>query len=243
MKKFQKGVILLPIAIIIIFFFVVGFFFYQSYQSAKQKAQKTQELSNKAIATVTPPPTTENTEAIVTPAVHGSTFKYMNFSISYPESWTFLDRSTNDNFPLKERLSIYESGKVVALNKEGIYLIVAIEEETEGGAGGIFIDDEDYNNFISNRDKVIIGNTMFYLSRTHSAIGVLQESHSGPYEWSSLTEFIPSKSTPSGIYRGYEDIIKRNGYAYNFIVVSENADSTPTKIQNEIISILETIRW
>jgi hypothetical protein len=243
MKRYQKGVVLLPIVIIVVLLLVVGFFFYQNFQSANQQAQLNQERSDRALATVTPPPETNEDVNTVTPAVYERTFKYMDFLMGYPEDWTLLDMSTSDTFPLKERLSLYKSGKVVALNKEGIYLIVAIEKETEGGAGGIFLDDEHYNDFISDRDKVVIENSIFYLSRTHSAIDSLQESHGGPYGWSSLTEFVPSKSTPSGSYRGSEDVIKRNGHAFVFIVVSEKGGNTPTQIQEEIVSILETIEW
>ncbi len=244
MKRHQRGVVILPVILIVVLLFVVGFFIYQNFQSANQQAQLNQERSDQALATVTPPPTTNESVNTVTPAVYERTFDYKNFSIGYSAGWTLIDMSNSNDFPLKDRLSpLYSSEKVVALSKVGIHVIIVIEKESEGSAGGIFVDDQQYNDFISDKDAVVIGDSTFYLGRTHSAIDSLLEAHSGPYVWGSLTEFVPSKSTPSGAYRGFEDVIKRNGYAYNFIIVSEEGGNTPPQIQEEIVSAFETIEW
>ena len=149
MRKYQKGVVFLPVVIIVVLLFTIGFFVYQNFQTANQQAKLNQERSNQALATVTSP-------------VYDRTFDYKNFSIGYPTGWTLIDMSNSNNFPLKERLSpLYSTDEVVALSKEGVHVIITIEKESEGGAGGIFLDDEQYNDFVSKKDKVVIGSSTF----------------------------------------------------------------------------------
>jgi hypothetical protein len=155
------------------------------------------------------------------------------------------DISTDKNFPIKERLdNLYGSDKVISLNKNGIYLIITIEQESEGGTGGIFPDDEQYNKFIANKDLVMIDGSTFYLKKSNLDIPSLLKSHGGPYMWSALVEYLPKKTTgSSNIFKGYENIIKRNGYNYNFIIVSNEGGQTNSELQGEIVNILESIKW
>lgn len=237
---------LLPglIGLVVITLGVAGYFAYRNFQMVRQKARQLQST----IFPTGPTPTATVPTSEPTPepsAIHPNSFTYKNFTIGYPDDWVILDMSINEDFPIKERLSpVYAEGKVIALNKNSVYLIITIETESEAGAGGIFIDDQQYNEFISDRDKVLVGNSTFYLRKNHHASSSLLESHGGPYAWSCLAEYLPNKTTQSGkVFKGYEDVIKKNGFAYNFIVVSENGGQTPPEIQSEITTILQSIDW
>jgi hypothetical protein len=232
--------------LLILIFILVGttiFFYYQNFQLVRQKANKLQP----AISLVSPSPAVTNPTSKPTKptSIYPNIFNYKNFSIGYPNNWIILDMSKDENFPIKERLSpVYPTAKVIALSKEGVYLIIAIETEREGGAGGIFVDNKHYDEFVTNRDKVSIVSSTFYLSKTHYAISSLLESHGGPYTWSCLAEYLPNKTTQSGkVFKGYEDVITKNGFDYNFIIVSENEGLTSPELQSEIISILQSIDW
>lgn len=232
------------VALVVIFFGTTIFFANQSFQMVRQKAIQSQPTISPNVPT--PTVTTPITETTTKPhTVYENSFNYHNFTIGYPDSWILLEMSANEDFPIKERLfSLYNSDKVVAINKNGVYLITIIMEQSDGEVGGIFIDDEHYNEFISDKDKVVIGSSTFYLSRTCQAIPILLESHSGPAAWSSLTEYISNKTVQSGeVFKGFENMIKRNGYAYNFIVVCEKGGQTPQELQSEIITILQSIDW
>ena len=192
---------------------------------------------------INPPPTTQPTSSAPINESATKNFSYNNFSLNYPEDWTLTDMSTDENFPLKSRLN-FLSEKAIAFNKDSLYLIITIDKGTDGEAGGIFIDDTDYNEFISSKDKVVIQSSTFYLNKDHSDIPSLIEAHSGPWGWSALSEYIPNKTTQSGkVFKGFENIIKRNGYTYNFIITSNKGGSTNPQLQGEIIDILETIKW
>lgn len=173
------------------------------------------------------------------------TFKYQNFTISYPSDWRQLELVHSEGFPLRERLaSLYDTDKVVAFEKDNLYLIVTTEPINNSESGGIFINDALFNEFIADKDEITIGTSTFYLSQNHQSIPSLEEAHSGPYGWSALFEYVPNKQVPSGeIYKGSENIIKRNGYIYNFILVSQEEGKTSDSLQQELISILESIQW
>lgn len=192
---------------------------------------------------ITPSPFSQPTSFV--PANESATknFSYNNFSLNYPNDWTLTDMSTDENFPLKSRLTSL-SEKAIALNKDSLYMIITIDQGTNGEAGGIFVEDADYNEFISTKSKVVIKSSTFYLNNNHSDTASLLEAHSGPWGWSALSEYIPNKTTQSGkVFKGYENIIKRNGYTYNFIITSNVSGSTNPQLQGEIIDILETIKW
>lgn len=190
-----------------------------------------------------PSPISQPTSSVPINEPATKNFSYDNFSLNYPNDWALTDMSTDENFPLKSRLNSL-SEKAIALNKDGLYLIITIDKGTDGEAGGIFVEDTDYNEFISAKDKVVIQNSIFYLNKDHSDIPSLLESHSGPWGWSALSEYIPNKTTQSGkVFKGYENVIKRNGYTYNFIITSNEGGSTNPQLNGEIIDILETIKW
>ncbi|HAE60534.1 MAG TPA: hypothetical protein DCG54_13775 [Anaerolineae bacterium] len=196
--------------------------------------------------TLSPTPPTSFIEPTPTlPSAVPGKFSYEHFSIEYPDSWVLVDMSDNEDFPLRERLApLYGSGKVIALENDGLYLIIAIEAEHEGSSSGIFLTDQDYDKFVSDKDELVIQTTTFFLSRSHSSISNLLASHSGPYGWSALAEYIPEVVTQSGdVYRGYENVIRRNGFIYNFIVVSDEGGNTPSHLQQEMLDILKSVEW
>jgi len=243
-KTGKKWLIPVLVGITVLSLSTAGFFAYQNFQMVRQKAG--QLLPTISPSASTPTATAPTFGPTTKPSmVHTNSFNYNNFTISYPDSWTFLDMSTSEDFPIKERLfPLYASEKVIALNKNGIYLIITIEEDRGAGVGGIFIDDGQYNDFIADKDKVIIKNSTFCLRKSHYSSSSLLESHSGPYAWSCLVEYLPNKTTQSGkVFKGYENVIKRNGYTYNFIIVSEKGGQTPPELQSEIITILQSIDW
>ena len=170
-------------------------------------------------------------------------FSYKNFSLDYPNDWTLLDMSINEAFPLEERLDALTE-KAIALSKNGLYLIITIDSEREGLSEMIFFDDNEYHEFISNADRVNIGNSVFYLAKSHEDISSLLKADTGPWMWSALCEYIPNKMTQSGdVFRACDNLIKRNGYIYQFIITSSEGGATDSQLQKEIISMLETIKW
>lgn len=238
----SKGLVIVLVGFLVITTGAAIFFAYQYFRQSKVTTPPVQP-DPQLMLTPTTASTTEPT--INLPTTQGSTFSYDNLTMNYPESWTFLDMSVDPNFPLKYRLApLYGTGKVVALSKNGVFLIVTIEPESESGAGGVFVDDQQYNDFIAERDPLTIDSSTFYLNRTHPDILSLLEAHSGPYTWGAVTEYIPNKQTGSGeVVKGYENVIKRNDYSYNFIVTSDQGGETDTAVQKEIIGILESISW
>ena len=227
--------------LVLVCFVLFGF---GGYYLGKQ-SDKTENLTtgNYSLPTNTPITSTQPAYPSTTPSASiKSTYTYSSFSFSYPKDWRFISKKDDTNFPLKSRLIFDE--EVVAVEKDDIYLIVNISKTGQLEAGGIFIDDKDYNEFISTRDKVMINGSTFYLTKNHPSISVLEEAHSGPAMWGALSEYIPNKVTGSGnVFRGYEQIIKRNGYMYNIIVVGQKEENTPTPIQSDIKEILESIKW
>jgi hypothetical protein len=179
------------------------------------------------------------------PSAFPNNFNYESFSIGFPDDWTLVDMSVDGYFPLRERLSpLYGSGKVIALEKDGLYLIITIEMDGGGSAGGIFLDDQEYDKFVSDKDELVIGGTTFFLGRSHLSISDLLDTDSGPYAWSALAEYIPEVETQSGeVYKGYENVIRRNGFLYNFIVVSDDSGNTSWQLQQEMLDIIESIEW
>lgn len=237
----KKWLVPVLILLLIVTLASTAFFAYQNMQLKKQSDSTT-------TAVFSPSPTSQLPLPSSSPANQFATtndFTYQNFKITYPNDWIFSDVLSSNTFPLKERLQpLYGQGKVIALSKDGIYLIITIEKASEGEAGGIFTSDQEYQQFLTDRDRVAIGGSTFYINKSHADIASLAESHAGPWLWGSVTEYIPSKITKSGnVFKGYESIIKRGNYVYNFIVVSNTGGLTENELQREIISMLETIQW
>jgi hypothetical protein len=228
----------------ILFLSLVGLSACQNFQ----QDQPTTDQTESATPTNIPSPIPSISSVTSTPATHSAfpnNFNYESFSIGFPDDWTLIDMSIDGYFPLRERLSpLYGSGKVIALEKNGLYLIITIEMERGGSAGGIFLDDQEYDKFVSDKDKLVIGGTIFFLGRSHLSISDLLVTDSGPYGWSTLAEYIPEVATQSGkVYKGYENVIRRNGFNYNFIVVSDEGGDTPSQLQQEMLGILKSIEW
>ena len=246
-RLFTLIVATVPLTVLVAGTFV---YFWQKLASEKEIVSLRQEIADLKtqvtnltnVGTVTSP-TSQPTYSLPINDPTTKSFSYGKFSLNYPSSWTLMDISIDENFPLKSRLNSL-SGKVIALNKDDLYLIITIDKGNAGEAGGIFLNDADYNEFVSSKDKVVIQSSTFYLNRDHNDISSLVKAHSGPWAWSGLSEYIPNKTTQSGeVFRGYEDVIKRNGYTYNFIITSNKSGFTNPQLQKEIIDILETIKW
>lgn len=241
-KTGKKWLVPVLIGLLVIALAVAGFFAYQNFQLKKAQTASTQTIPTPASSSPTPTTLPPNQP----PQSNTSQFNYENFTMSYPADWTLSNIDTATDFPLKDRLSgLYASGKVVALSKEGTHLIITIEEESDGGAGGIFLSDSDLDEYISTRDKVMIGSATLYVNKSHSDIPSLTESHGGPYMWGAVSEFIPNKITndTGETVDGHEDVIKKNGYAYNFIVTSNKGGETDPELHQEILRMLEAIEW
>ncbi|MBT4349174.1 hypothetical protein HOD19_00115 [bacterium] len=219
---------------------VLGYKYYELQQKVEKLQQPTPLPTPQLVVSSPSPLQTSQGESL-----NVENYAYNNFSFTYTDDWILSDMSSSDKFPLKARLDpLYSGDKVVSLSKNNLYLIITIDKESEGSAGGIFIDDSDYNEFTSSRDKVLIGDSTFYLLKEHPATPTLIESHSGPYMWGALSEYIPNKKTGSGnVFKGHEDIIKRGEYIYNFIITSEEGGTTDQQLQQEIINMLESIKW
>ena len=243
-RKGRKNLTIVILSMLVLTILVAGYFLYQDWQITMRKARQNMELAS---GTPTPDITAIPTIDISpkTPTNFPNSFTYNNFTVSYPDDWHLLDASTDENFPISRRLTpLYpaDSSKVIALQKDDVNLILTIQEVDGSSAGGIFFDNKEYNEYVSNRDVVHIGNSTFYLSRNIHSASALVDSHGGPYTWSALSEYFPNKETrPGTFFKGYNDVITRNGYLYNFILVSENGGQTDSEIQNEMVSILESI--
>lgn len=242
----------LPILIGMLFMFsilfgVVGYYLGRKSLPSSSISLQTNQVVNSSINTDLGTGSSANPQIISSPPPAGEgdetgKFGYGSFSLSYPNDWRFLSRDEDENFPLKERLSFDE--KVVALEKNGIYLIVNISKADQMESGGIFTNDTEFNEFAKDKELLRIEDTTFYLMKSHPSVSSLENSHSGSAGWGSLIEYVPSKMTASGnIFNGYESIIKRNGQMFNFILVGESEGQTPVSIQNDLKEILQSIKW
>lgn len=227
--KPNKAPMIVMVVVTTLSLLLSGYFVYQNIQLKKQITQPT-----------SPTVTTETSDLTTDWKTYNDNVS--NFSLKYPNSWKLLDRSIDDDFPLKNRLS--SSSKAIALEKDGIYLIITIERETGGESGGIFVADGEYVEFTANKSKVVIVDKDYYLSKSHPSISTLEQSHSGSYGWGSFFEIIPNKIVPSGeSFIGYENVIHKSGYEYNFILVGQDDSASPPEIQSNLIEILKTIVW
>ncbi|MBP9781520.1 hypothetical protein KBC89_02600 [Candidatus Woesebacteria bacterium] len=198
---------------------------------------------------VTPSQIPSTTDTITKPSASptessNATYNTQLISISYPKDWIHLTNEEYTSFPLIDLLTFPNeiNKEIIVLQKDDISLIITMSKADQLEAGGIFSSDQEYSEFIQSHDLVTIQGETYYLSRIHSSLSNLLSAHSGPAAWGVLSEYIPSKMTGSGnIFKGYEQIIKKNGNMYNFIVVGETEAPTPTKLQTEIIEILESI--
>ncbi|MBI2029334.1 hypothetical protein HYT02_02880 [Candidatus Gottesmanbacteria bacterium] len=244
-KQISKKWLILVLLVLLLS--TVGYLLYKDFQTVRQQAYQNQLTITPTITPSAPSPTSTNQVIEPTseiPATFTNNFNFNNFSIRYPDDWSLLDLETSEDFPLKERFAnLNIQGRTIALKRDGLYIIITVEEENKGQAGGIFFNEDEYNKFLTNKDKVVIGDSTYYLNKENNAISTLQESDSGPYGWSSLAEYIPNKSASGNSYKGYENVIKKNGYQYNFIVVSNEGGQTNPEIQSEMISIFNSITW
>jgi hypothetical protein len=243
MYERQGGIAVLLVLITVVLLGVVSYEVYKDYQT--HKLQGVNNLKSNQKTGLFPVDSSSIGESQKNPSDLINKFSYMNFSLNYPKNWVLLEMSKTSSFPLQTRLSpLYKNDKVIALKNGSIYLIITIEKEKDCSAGGIFINQQYYEKFVSERDKLSITQTTFYLNRDYSSISSLEGSEGGPYMWSAWSEFIPEKVTGSGtVSRGYENVVKRNGYMYNLIIVGNNRGTTSPLIQSEIVSILESINW
>ncbi len=228
----KKRMVLTLITVIIL---LLGVIFYLLYQDTKQN-----------LSTNTPPPTpTMTTSPTSTPTVEPTqltvqSFKYGSFSFKYPNDWEFMDKRTEEDFPLRNRL-FDASEATIALVKNGTYLIIDIDENSDQSAQGIFINEEDYSSYIANKDVLLIEDATYYLDKDHDSIPDIQNAHVGPF--TSLAEFIPQYQTPTGTYKGYAEFIKKDEDSYIFLITSNSGGVTDRQLQEEIIAILESITW
>ncbi len=230
-------VIIVVLAILTVVFF--GFF-----------RQKSSFLPNTPPVTqvptpLEPAPIIENPEITVkepTEPTLRNTYTHDSFALTYPNGWELMESSSAD-FTLSARLNpLFD--KNIAFKKEDYYLIIAISKSDEGGADGIFLNDTDLNQFINQKDLINIDNKQFYLTKNHAGLTALEQSHSGPYGWGSLFEYIPNKVTADGkTYNGYDQVISRSGNKYVFIKIAKEEGITPSNIQSEMIQMLSTIKW
>ena len=230
---------LLAIALVLLFLLMAGGLGYLGYQNY-QLQRRVEQLSARQSGLDTLSPTQSPTEAKT-----GSqqTYTFQSFSIKYPEDWEFMQMSKSDEFPLRDRI-IPTTTEAIAIKKGNIYMIVSISDYSTGGAGGIFIDDEDRERFILGKDRLEIDGSVFYLSRQHHDIDEVANSESGLWSWGTLFEYIPDKQEVSGeLVDGYEQIVIRDEYAYNFFVVADEEGINDTQTQQELIEILSTADW
>lgn len=204
---------------------------YQNNQLKKQIARlhiqvnRNTSLPSKLTPTLNP---SENWETY-------SNKKY-NFSFKYPSDWKLLEDSGTDLL-LRETFSPDKDEKLIALVKDNIYLTIFINKRTIGRSGEL-IKGEEFEDFIFDKDKILINNSTFYLTESHRSFSSLEGTHSVQI---SLFEFDPEPKEQSG--KVYTDSIVRNGYNYYFFVFGEKNEKTKPKIQDELIRIFETINW
>jgi hypothetical protein len=178
-----------------------------------------------------------------------STYKYGTFSFSYPNSWTLTENTTNPQFFSQNNLSGFDH--MVLLQNGDFYLLIGIDTHNTGAqVGGIFTPDADYQNYLASRDQIKIGSETFLLSKDHTSLtdwnGPGREA--GIYGLASLAKYVPNKVTnqQGQTFNGSDDYFQENGNSYMFIKLSKTgtgAIPTPTSTQNDIISILESIKW
>lgn len=213
--------------------------------SPTPKTQSTQNILNKPIVYTSPTPSITPTITLppITPIHNGNTYTDNTFSITYPNDW-ILNNRDNDT-PFLRRLR--EETHIITLEKEGYILLATIYPASDKRVhGGIFLDAEEIDTFKKEHNLIVIQNKPYYLSNKHTSLEIFE----GEYEYVDvvqLTKF-PDLEQES-IYKNNiwsKIITNKNGYSYEISKYSRKPITdifTPDNIQQEMLSILSTIKW
>lgn len=220
-----------------------------------QKMERSVEENAMIVSSVTQTPreeapTPSTFPSITTTKANKDRYSRGSFSFTYPASWVLLESDSGNEIFTDEILNIFDNS--IALESERMYLLIGINATNDGSAGGIFISENDFNEYLQTHDELAIQGERFFISTTNLTILSLTDPtrEDGLATMTSVSKYIPNKVTTDQniTYNGYEDVIKnKNNYDYTFIKVSKNrtlpSETTPSAIQNELKSILESITW
>jgi len=229
------------------------FFGFGGYYLGKQ-SNKTQNITTN---TETPPTSApivslQSTYPSITPSSSNkSTYTYGSFSFSYPKTWQLSEDTTDPSFFVQNKMMGYFDHMVLLQNGDYYFLIGIDTYDEEGGAGGIFLSDKDYLDYIKNRDEVNIQGKRFFLRKDHTSLTYWNDPkrEEGILVIASLSEYIPNKATnnENKTVNGYAYYIEnKNGKSYAFIKFSKTDSDgglTPASIQSDIKGMLESIKW
>jgi len=178
-----------------------------------------------------------------------STYKFGTFSFSYPTTWKLSEKTTDPSFFNRNNLTGFDH--MTLLQNGDYYLLLGIDTHKTGlEVNGIFTSDLDYRDYLKNRDQITIQGEKFFLWKDHTSLEQWNNPgrESGIAALASLSKYIPNKITnqQNQTFNGYDDYFQNNGNYYMFIKLSKTGSSndiTPVSIQNDIVNILNSIKW
>ncbi|MCA9382031.1 hypothetical protein KC660_01330 [Candidatus Dojkabacteria bacterium] len=242
MMKYLKyaGIVLGAVLLIV----GLGFagYYYGTKQNAEKPANETTNTSNQTQNTNESAANDNSTNE----KAKSTTYTYKTFSFEYPDTWNVFDSKSNPDFFTENNLDIYDFG--VIAQQEDYMLFFAINDTQNLHGGGIFLTSDEEETFKSVRTKLSIQGEEFYLGKEHFLLSNLtSEDATLPVNQSTLEQFQAKKVTnDNGTFNGYTETIEKGSYDYLIEKIYSGTSSnvlTPEAVQQEMVDILETIKW
>lgn len=160
---------------------------------------------------------------------------------THTSDWVNVDE--NDNFVLWYRFaSLYSKENLLVLSNGEVYFVATVDEG-DGSSQGIFMNEQDKAEYEPSRVKISALDTQLYLTKSFKQADQLVESESGPYLWSSISEYLPEVDSGSVVYEGYDNLLHHMNKNYNFVIVSNEDDPTSQNTIDSIVDIVESFEW
>lgn len=178
------------------------------------------------------------------------TYKYNNFSFTYPNKWKLSENTGSSTFFSENKINGFDH--MIVLENGDYYFIIGIDtNKTQAEVSGIFTSDTEYQDYLDKNDEIVIQGRRFYLSKINTTLEQWNNPNRevGIYALASLSEYIPNKITndQNKVFNGYDFYIKnKDGNSYMFIKLSKTGlteVTTPSSIQSDIKQMLQSISW
>lgn len=206
-----------------------------------------ESISQKSDAAVLLPDGSTSAFPTTQPTSKEHVFTHAQFSMTYPEGWVVSDVATHPELSAdtKERLNWYNQGdasRLVGFTKNGLLLAISISPlQTKPAPSGGFTSETQLQEHLDRTVPVsIAGSTNLYLYDEVSTYPSTTDGDGG--FGGSLIELFDS-TKPGVFYKEYADLIWRNGYRYDFYLFDADGGVVDPALKQELIQMLETIRW
>jgi hypothetical protein len=177
-------------------------------------------------------------------------YKYGTFSFSYPKTWQLSENTGNPEFFTQNKISGFDH--LVLLQNGEFYFLIGIDNKDSGAkVEGIYTSDADYQDYLGKYDQINISSEKFFIWKNHTSLTDWNSPNreAGIYGLASVSKYVANKvvnNNEGKSFNGYDNYIQENGKFYMFIKLSKTGSDaiiTPIAIQNDIKSILESIKW